>query len=76
MVWVVAKAKPKKQDDTNSRVRVAMVSTCTHKGLDRHVLTVGVIPGPHSQIGPLHWRHFTSRGFTWSVKSTLEKETS
>ena len=46
------------------------------QGVDRRVLTVGAISGPHSQIGALLWPHFTSRGFTWSAKSTLEKQTS
>ena len=77
------KAKTKKQDDTLVEFRVAMISTYTHKGpifhynqgLDRHV-TVGVISGPHCQIGALYWCHFTSRGFTWLEKSTLEKQTS
>ena len=30
--WMVAKAKTKKQDDTVLEFRVAMMSTCTHKG--------------------------------------------
>ena len=30
--WVVRKAKTKKQDDTMVEFRVAMMSTCTHKG--------------------------------------------
>ena len=30
--WVVAKAKTKKQDGIMAEFRVAMVSTCTHKG--------------------------------------------
>ena len=46
------------------------------QSLDRHALTVGTISGPHSQIGDLVWCHFTSRGFTWWIKSTLEKQTS
>ena len=63
--------------------RVAMTCTCTHKraniplqGLDRCALTVGAISGPHSQPGALLWRHFTSRGFTWSAKSIQGKQTS
>ena len=43
------------------------------KGLDKHVLTVGAISGPHCQIGAFHWCHFIIRGFTWSAKSILEK---
>ena len=43
------------------------------KGLDRHVLTLGAISGPHCQIGAFHWCHFIIRGFTWSAKSILEK---
>ena len=43
------------------------------QGVGRRVLTVGVISGPHSKIGALLWGHFTSRGFTWSAKTTLEK---
>ena len=46
------------------------------QGVDRCVLTVGVISGPHCQIGALHWHHFTSCGFTWLEKSALEKQTS
>ena len=34
--WVVAKAITKKQDDTMIEFRVAMTSTCTHKGLIFH----------------------------------------
>ena len=59
--------------------RVAMMCICTHKGLivhyiqglDRCALTVVPISDPHSQITALLWCHFTSRGFTWSAKSTL-----
>ena len=32
VVWVVAKAKTKKQDDTLVEFRVGMMSTFTHKG--------------------------------------------
>ena len=32
MEWVVAKARIKQQDDTTVEFRVAMTSTCTHKG--------------------------------------------
>ena len=46
------------------------------QGLDRRALTVGAISGPHSQLGALLWRHFTSRGFTWSAKSIQGKQTS
>ena len=46
------------------------------QGLDRHALTVGAISGSHSQPGALLWRHFTSRGFTWSAKSMQGKQTS
>ena len=63
--------------------RVAMMSTCTHKGpifqykaCRQSVLTLGVISGPHCQNGAFHWCHFTSHGFTWSEKSTQEKQTS
>ena len=41
--WVVEKAKTKKQDNTVVEFRVAI-------GIDRRVLTVGVISGPHCQI--------------------------
>ena len=44
------------------------------QGLDRRALTVGAISGPHSQLGALLWRYFTSCGFTWSatsIQSTL-----
>ena len=64
--------------------RVAMMCTCTHnrpvaiplQGPDRRALTVGAISGPHSQIGPLLWHHFTSHGFTRSAKSIQGKQTS
>ena len=46
------------------------------KDLDRRALTVGAISGPHSQAGALFWRHFISRGFTWSAKSFQGKQTS
>ena len=75
------KAKTKKQDSTMVEFREAMMSTCTYlhrvsiplQGLDRCVLTVGAVSGPHCQIGALHWRHFTSHGFTWSKESTPDK---
>ena len=35
------------------------------QGLDRRVLTVGAISGPHYQMEALHWCHFTSHGFTY-----------
>ena len=41
--WVVAKAKTKKQDNTMVEFRGAI-------SIDRRVLTVGVISGPHCQI--------------------------
>ena len=43
------------------------------QGLDRHALTVGAISGPHTQLGALLWRHFSSHGFTWSTKKHLGK---
>ena len=46
------------------------------QGLDRCALAVGAISGPHSEIKGLLWHHFTSYGFTWSAKSTLEKQIS
>ena len=46
------------------------------QALDKCALTVGATSGPHCQTGVLHWHHFTSHGFTWSAKSTLEKQTS
>ena len=49
-----AKVTTKKQDDTKVEFRVALMSTCTHKGaniplqgLDRHVVTMGAITGPY-----------------------------
>ena len=36
--WVVAKLKTKKQDDTLVDFRVAMISTCTHKGPMFHTM--------------------------------------
>ena len=75
MGWVLAKAKTKKQDDTNGRVK----SSCdVHmhpqraniplQGLDSDVLTLGTISGPHCKIGALQWYHFTSNGFAWLEK--------
>ena len=46
------------------------------QGLDGHALTVGAISGPPNQLGALLWRHFASRGFTWSAKSIQGKQTS
>ena len=87
--YVVAKAKTKKQHDTNGGVQSSycMMSTCTVpiqsantslQSLDRHmhVLTVGAVSSPHYQNGTLHWYHFTSYEFTWLAKSTLEKQVS
>ena len=45
------------------------------QGLDRRELTVGAISGPCNKIGALRWYHFTICGFTWSAKSTQEKQT-
>ena len=42
--------------------------------VDRCVLTVGAISGPHCQIGALNWYHFTSHGFTWSEKHPGEAD--
>ena len=44
------------------------------QGLDRCVLTVEAISGPHSQIGVLYLYHFTSHGFTWSKKCSGEAD--
>ena len=44
------------------------------QGLDRRVLTVGAISGPHCQIGVLYWYHFTSHEFTWSEKCSGEAD--
>ena len=46
------------------------------EGLDIRAPTVGAISGPHSKIGALLWRHFTSRGLTCSAKSIQGKQTS
>ena len=46
------------------------------QGLDRCTLTVGTISRPLRQTGGLLWDHFTNHGFTWSAKSTQEKQTS
>ena len=43
------------------------------QGLDRCAPTVGAISGPYCQIRALLCHHFTSYGFTWSAKSTVEK---
>ena len=42
--------------------------------LDRCVLTVGAVSGPHCQITALHWCHFTSHGFTLSEKHSGEAD--
>ena len=52
--------------------RMARTSYIPLQGLHRRALTVGAIS---SQIGALLWYHFTSHGFTWSAKGTLEKQT-
>ena len=69
--WVVAKAKTKKQDNTNSRVYSGydvhiypQWANIPLQGLDRRVLTVVAIAGSHCQIKALHWHHFTSCDFT------------
>ena len=49
---------------------VVVTSTCIHKaniplqGLDRHLLTMGAISGPHCQIRALHWHHLQGRSWT------------
>ena len=73
--WVVEKAKTKNKMTQMAEFRVTiMISTCTHHkpifhlhGLDRHVLPMGTISGPHCQIRALYWQRFTSREFTWSA---------
>ena len=45
------------------------------QGLDRGELTVGALSGPHNKVGALLWCRFNSCGFTWSEKSTQEKQT-
>ena len=64
--WVVAKAKQKKQDDTNGKVYSGYdvyIIICTTKGplqdLDKHVLAVEVVSGPHCITVALHWCYFT-----------------
>ena len=76
--WVVAKTKTKKQEYTNGRVwsgydvhMYPQRANIPLQSLDRCVLTVGALSGPHCQIGVLHWCHFTGHEFTWSAKSTL-----
>ena len=44
-------------------------------GLDIRALTVGAISGPNSQIGALHWWHFTSYGFIWLHSGKAERLT-
>ena len=73
----------KEEKDTNSKILSSydmymhpQRANISLQGLDRHALTVGAISGPHSQIGALLWRHFTSSEFTWSAKSIQEKQTS
>ena len=74
------KAYANKQDDTNSRVLSSYDMyiypqrvNFPLQDLDRSALTVGTISGPKLETS---WCHFTSRGFAWLAKSTLEKQTS
>ena len=80
---MVAKAKTKQQDDTVVEFRVAMMSTCTHKGiilpegLDRSMCTDSgsdirsSLPNWSLPLAPFHqsWIYMVE-------KSTLEKQTS
>ena len=77
------KLKQRRKKTQIVEFRVAMTCTCTHKGPILHykawtdmLILVGAISGPNSQPGALLWRHFTSRGFTWSAKSIQGKQTS
>ena len=77
------KLNQRKKECTNSRVWSSydmymhpQRANISLQGLDRRALTVGAISGCHSQLGALLWRHFTSRGFTWSAKSIQGKQTS
>ena len=36
----------------------------------RHILTMGAISGSNCQFRALHWHHFTSCEFKWSVKTS------
>ena len=72
MGWVVAKAKTKKQGDTDGRTRMAihdahMYAQWTNnplQDLDRCVLMVKAISGPYCQFRTHYWHHFTSCAFT------------
>ena len=73
--WMVAKAKAKEARQQAVEFRVDMTSTCTYpqrtnislQGLERCVLTMRAVSGPHCQIGTLLWHHFTSGKSTWSA---------
>ena len=69
---MVVKAKTKKQDGTNGRVLSGYTVHMYSEGLDRHVLTV--------QVSTIDLEPTIStishHEFTWSAKSTLEKQTS
>ena len=73
---VVEKAKQRSRMTQMLEFRVAVMSTCTHKGhysttkpRQTYIVTVGAVSGPHCQIGALHWHHFTSCELTWLVKA-------
>ena len=83
MGWVVTKAKTKKQNDPTLGVwsGYIIMTMCTHKGqysttrpIDKCVLTMSMISGPHCQIEALHWHHISSGGFTWSEKHSGESD--
>ena len=77
------KSLSKEETNTNTRVESSydmymhpQRTNIPQQGIDRRALTVGAMSDPHSRIGALLGCNFTSRGFTWSIKSILEKQTS
>ena len=79
--WVVAKGKIKKQDDT-IEFRVAMMSTCTHKGPIFHYKALTDVCRQWEPYQVSNDKLFPYFGAispcvdSWSAKSTLEKQTS
>ena len=75
--WVVAIAREKKLNDRDYDIhKYPQKSSIPLQSLNRHTLTVAVISVLHGRFRALRWHHFANCEFTWSAKSSPEKQTS
>ena len=76
---VVVKAKKdirQQQWQVQSSCHIQMYTLWTSNPLQGLALTMGAISSLHCRFRACYWHQFTSYVYIWSVKSTLEKQTS